>query len=539
MKVKNSKVITANLKNIKLKQVLLIVLGSLNAITSVAFALSIQWVLEGFLSPATAILDKNTAVIISVLLVVGSFIITAITNVLSEKFKLQAELTVKKDVLRGFLNAPYSVSKLKQVGEMVSRLQTDIPVFVSSYIMVVPQIAVIIIRLIAIVVALFALSPSFTVVLILSGAVIILVTYFVKKVIKRLYKSTREADEKVTSSLTEAGENLLAVKGLRAENEILNGISNKLSVYEKARKKQRYFQAGFSSVNSLYFNIIYLVAIIVSLAWSLGGMGTGEAVSSFALVSIVQLLMQARGPFTSFSGVLNSYFEREVLADRIAELKALPQDYCVPDAEFEGVNFVNVCFSYEDEKVINDFNLIVSSGDKVLIKGKTGVGKSTLLKLASGVYKPDSGSVSGKFDKGSIDAYRLKKIFAVAFQGNTLFSGTLKENLTLLKEDATLEEINDAIKFACLDDVILSVGGLDGEILENGNNISEGQRQRVAIARAYLSGYPVLILDEPSSALDIKTESEMFENIKNCNRTVIAVSHSENASGYFNKTVEL
>lgn len=539
MQVKSSSVIARNVKNVKLKQAILITLGSLNAIISVMFALSIQLVLDGFINSATAKVSGVNAVIISVSLLIASFLITALTNVLNERFKIDAEITIKKDMLLGYLSMPYIKSQNLQSGEVISRIQTDTATFASSYIMILPQLVTVIVRVVAIAVALFILSPVFTAVLIGAGVVIALITFVIRKITKRLYKATREGDEKVTSILTETTENLLTVKGFKAEDVIHNKVSTNLSYYEKARKKQRYFQAGFSSTTSLLFNVVYLVAVIIAVTVSVGGNFESQAFTGLTLVSIVQLLMQARTPISSFGSILNLYYETEVLADRIKELNHITYSYCVPDAEFEGVSFYGASFKYDNENIIENFSTYIEGGKKVLIKGKTGAGKSTLLKLIAGVYEPDSGYVEGKFDKGSIATSKLKGIFAVALQGNMLFSGSLKENLTLLNPSATDEDINNAIQFACLSDVIDAVGGLNGIIGENGNTISQGQGQRVAIARAYLSNRPVLLLDEPTSALDAVTSKTILTNIKNLDKTVIMVSHEETADLYVDKVIDL
>ena len=172
-----------------------------------------------------------------------------------------------------------------------------------------------------------------------------------------------------------------------------------------------------------------------------------------------------------------------------------------------------------------------NKGEKVIIKGKTGVGKTTLLKLLTGVYKLSLGSVKYYFNGNSYDAFNVKNAFSVAYQGNMIFSGTLKDNITLSNLNATNEDIENAINFSVLTDVINAVGGLDGVISERGANLSEGQRQRLAIARAILSNASVIILDEPTSALDDDTKTELLENIKNSNKTFIIVSHDEKVFG--------
>ena len=538
MKNNNVKVVSQSIKNLKLKQLILILLGALNSILSVLFALSIQFILQAFTNNEGPF-DKVTSIIISASLILLVFVINTFANAFSEKIKIEAEISVKKDVLKRYFSTAYLKSSQIPSGEVINRVQSDCASFAMTYVMILPQIVNVIISLLAIVVALVVLSPTFTVVLICSGLLMIVITYFVRKITMRLFKKTREKDGETSALINEATSNLLTVKGLRAENKILDMISEKLLGYQSARKTQRYFQSAFSSLNHLLFNAIYLTAIVISLVVSVNYPQGVEIFSSFALVSIIQLLMQARSPITAFAPIINTYYEMGVCADRIVTITGLEQQYSSPKLEVEKIFVNGVSFSYDNEKVIDNLTFTIDANQKVLINGKTGAGKSTLLKLITGVYAPSEGSVDVYYDKGFINSYALKGAFAVAFQGNMLFSGTLKDNITLINESASDEEILDAIHFACLDDVIESVGGLNGVIGEKGTTISEGQAQRVAIARAYIANRPILVLDEPTSALDSKTEIQLLENIKNSHKTVIMVSHSQNAKNYVDKTISL
>lgn len=538
MKNKNVKTVSQSIKNLKLKQFILILLGALNSILSVLFALSIQFILQVFTNNEGPF-DKVTSIIISASLILLVFVITTFANAFSEKIKIEAEISVKKDVLKSYFSTTYLKSSQIPSGEVINRVQSDCASFAMTYVMILPQIVNVIISLLAIVVALVVLSPTFTVVLICSGLLMIVITYFVRKITMRLFKKTREKDGETSALINEATSNLLTVKGLRAENKVLDMISEKLLGYQSARKTQRYFQSTFSSLNHLLFNAIYLTAIVVSLVVSVNYPQGVEIFSSFALVSIIQLLMQARSPITAFAPIINTYYEMGVCADRIVTITGLEQQYSSPKLEVEKIFVNGVSFSYDNEKVIDNLTFTIDANQKVLINGKTGAGKSTLLKLITGVYEPSEGSVDVYYDKGFINSYALKGAFAVAFQGNMLFSGTLKDNITLINESVSDEEILDAIHFACLDDVIESVGGLNGVIGEKGTTISEGQAQRVAIARAYIANRPILVLDEPTSALDSKTEIQLLENIKNSHKTVIMVSHSQNAKNYVDKTISL
>ena len=158
--------------------------------------------------------------------------------------------------------------------------------------------------------------------------------------------------------------------------------------------------------------------------------------------------------------------------------------------------------------------------------GISGGGKTSLFQLLLGIYRPTSGEILFVNSGKSINACRgTRGLFAYVPQGNTLMSGTLRDNLTMFTNGTTEEAVTAAIHAACLDDVVAEVG-LDAKLGERGIGLSEGQAQRVAIARALLSDAPILLLDEATSALDEQTEAKLLENIGAMrDKTVIIVTH--------------
>lgn len=532
----NVKKIGASVKNLKLKQACLILFGAINSALAVLFALSAQLVLQAFTLDGFCV-SKSAAVLICASLIIAVFCLTAFTNFLSEKFKIDAEISVKKDVLKGYLSLNYYKASEISSGDVITKIQTDCANFAVLYVAIIPQIVNIIVKVAIIAAALSLLNLTFTAVLVASGIFLVAMTYLVRKITIKLFKKTRESDAKTTTAINQTANNLSTVKAMNKEDEALLMLSNKLENYRFARKKQRYFQAGFSSVNALIFDVVYILAIIISLVAS--APSSAETFASFTLVSILQLLMQARTPVTSFGPALNNYYEMTAAADRIVEITGGEVVKTNLSGNFKSVDVKSLSFSYGDKQVVNNLNFTVAATEKVLIKGKTGVGKSTILKLIAGLYEPSDGSVEITTGETAVNACDARGIYSVVFQGNGLFDGTLKYNLTFANEETTDDEISAAVKFACLDDVLTSVGGLDGYVGENGCNLSEGQAQRVALARAYLSKNQVLLLDEPTSALDAKTEIKVFENVKNLNKTVIMVSHSDVAANYVDKIIEI
>ena len=192
-------------------------------------------------------------------------------------------------------------------------------------------------------------------------------------------------------------------------------------------------------------------------------------------------------------------------------------------------------------KVVSNTDLTINKGDYVLITGISGIGKSTLLKLLLNVYNVNSGEIYLKLNDNSnvyIDK-SLRNLFAYVPQGNFLLSGTIRENISFMRPDATDEEIMEVAKICCANEFIDHLpDGLDTKIGEKGIGLSEGQIQRIAIARAVICNNPILLLDEATSALDIETEKQLLKNLRNMrNITCILISHKESAYSVCNKNV--
>ncbi|MCD7780839.1 MAG: ABC transporter ATP-binding protein/permease [Candidatus Gastranaerophilales bacterium] len=217
------------------------------------------------------------------------------------------------------------------------------------------------------------------------------------------------------------------------------------------------------------------------------------------------------------------------LFDYIPTIKDKEDAITVPDLK-DSVCFENVSFEYvKNTPVLNNINLTVRKGETLAIVGNSGGGKSTLVNLIPRFYDVNSGAV--KFDGIDIRNFKLSELrnsISFVFQDNFLFTGTIRENIMLAKQNATHDDLNMAIKAAHLDEVIESLpDGLDTMLGERGLTLSGGQRQRVAIARAILRKTPIIILDEATSALDNESEAVVQKAIDNLmqNKTVFVIAH--------------
>ncbi len=259
-------------------------------------------------------------------------------------------------------------------------------------------------------------------------------------------------------------------------------------------------------------------------------------ITSGDFVSFMTALLMLYTPIKNigknFTSVQMSFMAIERVFDFLATKMSVTEKENAPHLQplQNKIEYKSVSFSYNSEKtILNNINLTINKGEKIAFVGNSGGGKTTLINLLPRFYQITKGSIliDGQ-DIQNVSLRSLRNQIAIVFQDNFLFSGTIKENILLGKQDATEKEINQAIKSACLDDFIKTLpNGIDTQIGERGVLLSGGQKQRVAIARAFLKNAPIVILDEATSALDNKSESIVQRAIDNLmyDRTVLVIAH--------------
>ncbi len=515
----------------------LIVLAVFNSVFSVSFAFFIKTLVN-----AVEYKKGNSEIALYIVLLVLSVLLSFICSVsyrlLHSKCASAVELRLKKLVFSSYVKSSYESVLSFKSGDVVSRLESDSQKVSNTRVALVPSALSTITHLLAILAVLFFMQPIFTLILLGCTVLAFLVSYFIRKATFKLNSNTRSSEGKTASFIGEVSNNALFIKSTSVEGGIIKLANDNFNGVYKNKLKQRVFSSSVSALISLAFTAVYAITII----WAVLKVNSGvSGIDYGTLIAILQLGYQVRNPIMSLSAYIPAYYEMQSSLDRLSEicLDNSEEKVDVTNLEFTSITLQNVSFSYDkDNLVLDGVNMKISANDLVLIKGESGIGKTTLLKLITGVYTPTSGSVLLEFiDKGGkkleLEPKNVKGLFAFVPQGNMLFSGSLYENLTMLNECASNMEIENAIKSANLEQV--AQNGLDCEVGVNGNLLSEGEGQRVAIARALVSGYKVLIFDEATSALDSELESQIVSNLKELNVTLIAVSHKNEIAKICNK----
>ena len=527
-----------------LKMALLIISNAVFSVLAVLFAFCIKEIIDS----VTVKPDYNRFVLYALLIcgvVVLQFGLRVLINGLTEHIRGKMEMEYRAYAFSKILQKKHEKISAYHSGELMNRLTADVSVISEGMSTIVPTVVAAVARLLSAVIALIMLDWIFAVAFSVAGILVFLVVSFMRSKLKSMHKKVQETDGKTRSFMQECIENLLAVKVFAVNDK----IESQAAEMQKKNFKMKMIRKNYSvlghSTHQFIFSAGYLFALLYGGAQILNGSGLTYG----ALSAILQLVNNVQVPFASLSNVLPKYYSMIASAERIIEIEEIEDEpvssYVNRDelyGKMTGIKVSGVDFSYGRDMVLTDANLFINKGDFMMIEGTSGVGKSTLMKLMLGVYPVSNGSISAVTPDGEVElGCETRPLFSYVPQGNMLFSGTLRDNVTFIMDDASDSEIERALKISCSDEFINALpDGLDTKVGESGVGLSEGQIQRIAIARAILCNSPVILLDEATSALDEDTERRVLDNLKTIDGvTLIIVSHKKAAANICNRRVSV
>ncbi len=503
----------------------LVLLNIWSALCVTLFAMLSKTVMDYAQAGEQKALLKN--VIILLLLILSQMVSRVASSMVEAISQGRAEIDLKSAIFSSIILGNYAESVERHSGDLMSRLTADVQVVSESYVHILPTAVAYLVRIFTAAVALYSLDKQFAVVIILCGILFIVVVGISRRQLKNLHRRVQEKESRVRSFMQEMLENLFAVKVFGIEEKVIRiSLRQQKKFYrEKVKKK------SFSIVASIAFSLAFAMAFLVAVAY--GSYGILNKTMTFGtVVAIIQLVNQLQSPTVGITSIVPMFFGMITSAQRLAEISgsehAATEDADVSYEDFVSLKVEKAAFGYDEEKVITDASFHVNKGEFIGIKGPSGSGKSTVFKLITGLYPADSGSVTIETKNGELDCKLTRKLFSFVPQGNMLFSGTIRENVTMLCPDATDDEIRSAMESASAEFAYDLPDGLDFMLAETGAGISQGQAQRLAIARALLGKGKILLMDESTSALDGDTESKVVDNLKrNGGLTVLFITHRE------------
>ena len=416
----------------------------------------------------------------------------------------------------------------RHTGDLVNRLEGDVNNITSLVSEIIPATVVVLIQLIASFVLLFHMSPMLATSVILILPVCILASRFYVSRMRLYNREIRNSDSSIQAVMQESLQHKEVIKAMEQSSSTEQRLEHLQGMLHSQISRRAKFSLGAFSLIQAGFAIGYLVAFL----W--GVVGMRDAVITYGtMAAYLQLVGLIQNPTMDLSRFIPGIASSLTAIERVCELEDIPLEQQGENIMFDktaGARFKNVTFSYEDgsRNILDNFSCDFPPESITAIVGETGAGKTTLLRLLIALAAPRDGRIELYNDKEIHKASTLTRSNIVYIpQGNSLISGTVRENLLMGNPDATEEQMREALHTACADYILDLPDGLDSTIAESGGGVSEGQAQRIAVARSLLRPGSIMILDEVTSALDEETEQEMLKRLtrKKTGKTLIFVTH--------------
>ncbi len=365
---------------------------------------------------------------------------------------------------------------------------------------------------------------------------------------RRLTREVRSSDSRVQSIMQETVQRRTLIKTLEGDSMMVDRLGGEQSILQK--KVQR--RTIFSLISHLILNFGFALGYLVAFLWAALRM-SGGTLSFGGMTAFLQLVNRIQTPARSLMRLAPAFVGVFTAAERLMELEENPleeQGEPQPMPSPCGIRLTDVSYGYDNREVLKNISFDFKPGTCTAITGPTGSGKTTLLRLMLALIKPQRGIIkiyegsSALPPSGELEGAFLSPLHRCNFvyvpQGNTLMSGSIRDNLLLANSEATEEMMTEALSKSCADFVMSLPDGLDTLCNEQGGGLSEGQCQRISIARALLRRRPIMLFDEATSALDPETERQVLHNILSDNsHTIIFITHRPAALAYCDQTLDL
>lgn len=445
---------------------------------------------------------------------------------------------------------------------LLTRVTSDVSNISSAILGTIPSLVSLTVTLVGSFYTLISWAPSIAFAAVFIGPFLILVGKYFSRKLKDLYKEAQEEDVKYRSFMQESIQNIMIVKTFCMEKINMHRLveiqNNKYKIAMRNTK--------LSVMTSMSMSFCSSIAYFTIFTW--GVLNIAKGVSTYGtFTGMLQLYSKVQAPFSSLASMIPGLISTIAAAERLMEIEAIPVEKMADEKELDDIGsleialdsisskvsstfnkpnivFDNVSFAYKaNNNILNNINLTIDAGETIAFVGPSGEGKTTMIRLILSLINPTEGNIllsEGNLVKEINRNYR--ELISYVPQGNTLFSGSIRDNLKYGNPYASDDEIKAALKNACALDFVNELeDGLDTMIGEKGVGISEGQAQRIAIARSFLRERPILILDEATSALDPETEVNVLKAVRALptKPTCIIITHRPSALNICNRIMKL
>ena len=475
------------------------------------------------------------------LLILADFSLSIASTWVRNLLGIKAQNRMQQRMLDRLLKSQWHGKEAFHSGDVLNRLEQDVNQVVTFLTETIPASLSVFAMFVGAFCYLFAMDHILALVIVGILPVFLLASRTYVGQMRRLTRKVRDSDSKVQSVLQETIQNRMLIKTLESDNMMVNKLGETQSELRQHVVRRTLFSVFSSVVLNFGFALGYLAAFL----WA--AIRLADHTLTFGgMTAFLQLVNRIQNPARNLTKLAPAFVAVFTAAERLMELEENPLEQQGEPEYLDapcGLRLDNVTFAYSDRErdIVKDLSFDFKPGSCTAVLGETGAGKTTLIRMLLALVLPTKGSVNIYNDNTSRELTPLMRCnFVYVPQGNTLMSGTIRENLKLGNIAATDEEMIAALHKSCADFVMDLPHGLDTVCSESGGGLSEGQAQRIGIARALLRDRSIMLFDEATSALDPETERQLLSNIlASRDKTIIFITHRLAVVDYSDQTLRL
>lgn len=521
-----------------------IVISSVVGLIRVAAVFGFIWTGKQLVDIATHAVSGNltTYGIAFILLIFGDIFLSSLVSRLESQTDIRLKNTLRHRLFSHLMQSCWAGREKFHSGDLLNRLEEDVRVVTDTLCNAFPSVIVTLVQLIAGFVFLCYLDRTLAWTLAAIMPLFLAAGKVYMNRMRRLTREIRDTDSRVQSVLQENLQHRTVIQTLEQSPAMISRLASLQTGLYAQVMRRTHFTVFSRTMVALGFGLGYVVAFL----WSISQLHEG-AITFGVMTAFLQLVGQVQRPTVELSRQIPSFIHATTSIERLMELEEIPAEEQGAPVRLEGtagIRIENATFAYPggQRNILENFSFDFLPGSRTAIIGETGVGKSTLIRMMLSLLRPQTGKVLLYNDRKEVEASALTRCNLVYVpQGNTLFSGTIRDNLLLGDPAATDQQIFQALYLAAAEFVRDLPDQLDTLCGEQGTGLSEGQAQRIAIARGLLRKGSILLLDEFSSSLDRETEIRLMERLASSGsgKTMIFITHREVVTEYCTQTLRL